>query len=70
MITTYHRPQTMDEALALLKQPNTLPSAEELFFPTRRLILFRSGSSISRLGFALAKGNDLEIGATDSAIPA
>jgi putative selenate reductase FAD-binding subunit len=25
MITTYHRPQTMDEALALLDQPNTLP---------------------------------------------
>ena len=25
MITTYHRPQTMDEALALLNQPNTLP---------------------------------------------
>jgi len=25
MITTYHRPQTLDEALALLTQPNTFP---------------------------------------------
>lgn len=25
MITTYHRPQTLDEALTLLTQPNTLP---------------------------------------------
>mgnify|MGYP000921594416 CR=1 FL=1 len=25
MITTYHRPQTLDEALTLLAQPNTLP---------------------------------------------
>ena len=25
MITAYHRPQTLDEALALLTQPNTLP---------------------------------------------
>ncbi len=25
MITTYHRPQTLDEALALLARPNTLP---------------------------------------------
>jgi putative selenate reductase FAD-binding subunit len=25
MITTYHRPRTLDEALALLKQPDTLP---------------------------------------------
>jgi CO/xanthine dehydrogenase FAD-binding subunit len=25
MITTYHRPQTLDEALALLNQPNTFP---------------------------------------------
>lgn len=25
MITTYHRPQTLDEALALLSQPNTVP---------------------------------------------
>jgi len=25
MITTYHRPQTLDEALTLLTQPITLP---------------------------------------------
>ena len=25
MITTYHRPQTLDEALTLLTQPNTFP---------------------------------------------
>jgi CO/xanthine dehydrogenase FAD-binding subunit len=25
MITTYHRPQTLDEALTLLTQPNTVP---------------------------------------------
>ena len=25
MITTYHRPQTLEEALTLLTQPNTVP---------------------------------------------
>jgi len=29
MITAYHRPQTLDEALKLLAQPNTLPLGGE-----------------------------------------
>ena len=65
MITAYHRPQTLDEALALLTQPNTLPlgGGTLLSQPTTDPV---SVVDLQRLGLdALrVKGNDLEIGAT------
>ncbi len=65
MITAYHRPQTLDEALALLTQPNTLPlgGGTLLSQPTTDPV---SVVDLQRLGLdALRiKGNDLEIGAT------
>lgn len=65
MITAYHRPQTLDEALKLLTQPNTLPlgGGTLLSQPTTDPV---SVVDLQRLGLdALrVKGNDLEIGAT------
>ncbi len=65
MITAYHRPQTLDEALALLTQPNTLPlgGGTLLSQPTTDPV---SVVDLQRLGLdsLRAKGNDLEIGAT------
>ncbi len=67
MITAYHRPQTLDEALALLTQPNTLPlgGGTLLSQPTTDPV---SVVDLQRLGLdsLRAKGNDLEIGATCS----
>lgn len=65
MITAYHRPQTLDEALALLTQPNTLPlgGGTLLSQPTTDPV---SVVDLQRLGLDTLriKGNDLEIGAT------
>ena len=73
MITTYHRPQTLDEALALLTQPNTFPlgGGTLLSHPTVDSV---SVVDLQLLGLdsLRAKGNDpstgsgqaLEIGAT------
>jgi putative selenate reductase FAD-binding subunit len=65
MITNYHRPQTMDEALALLNQPNTLPlgGGTLLSHPTTDPV---SVVDLQALGLdsLRVKGNDLEIGAT------
>jgi CO/xanthine dehydrogenase FAD-binding subunit len=65
MITAYHRPQTLDEALALLTQPNTLPlgGGTLLSQPTSDPV---SVVDLQRLGLDMlrVKGNDLEIGAT------
>lgn len=65
MITTYHRPQTLDEALMLLAQPNTLPLGGGTLLshgqpdPVSVVDLQALGlNAITR------KGNDLEIGAT------
>lgn len=65
MITTYHRPQTIDEALTLLAQPNTLPLGGGTLLshpksdPVSVVDLQALGlNTISR------KGNDLELGAT------
>jgi len=65
MITTYHRPQTLDEALALLARPNTLPLgggtllSKTAVDPVEVVDLQALGlNSINK------KGNDLEIGAT------
>jgi CO/xanthine dehydrogenase FAD-binding subunit len=65
MITTYHRPQTLDEALTLLAQPNTFPlgGGTLLSHPQTDSV---SVVDLQRLGLdsLRVKGNDLEIGAT------
>jgi CO/xanthine dehydrogenase FAD-binding subunit len=65
MITTYHRPQTLDEALALLNQPNTLPlgGGTLLSKPTADPVQVVDLQALS-LDALKRKGNDLEIGAT------
>jgi CO/xanthine dehydrogenase FAD-binding subunit len=64
MITTYHRPQTLDEALTLLSQPNTVPLGGGT------LLSHSTADSVSVVDLqALGlnrihkKGNNLEIGA-------
>jgi len=65
MITTYHRPQTLDEALTLLTQPSTVPLGGGT-------LLSRPGPApikvvdLQALGLntLTPKGNALEIGAT------
>jgi CO/xanthine dehydrogenase FAD-binding subunit len=65
MITTYHRPQTLDEALTLLAQPNTLPlgGGTLLSHPTTDSVQV---VDLQALGLdSLSKnGNNLELGAT------
>jgi len=65
MITTYHRPQSMDEALALLAQPNTLPlgGGTLLSQPRTDSVQVVDLQSLG-LDSLTKKGNDLEIGAT------
>jgi len=65
MITTYHRPQTLDEALALLSKPNTMPLGGGTLLsrpqpdPVQVVDLQALGlDSINK------KGAELEIGAT------
>ena len=65
MITTYHRPRTLDEALTLLSQPNTLPLGGGT------LLSHSKADSVSVVDLQLLgldslarKGNNLEIGAT------
>jgi CO/xanthine dehydrogenase FAD-binding subunit len=65
MITTYHRPQTLDEALALLAKPNILPlgGGTLLSQPTVDPVQVVDLQSLG-LDSIIKKGNDLEIGAT------
>ncbi|MBI5946103.1 MAG: FAD binding domain-containing protein [Chloroflexi bacterium] len=65
MITTYHRPQTLDEALNLLTQPNTVPlgGGTLLSQPTVDSVQAVDLQALG-LDFLTKKGNDLEIGAT------
>ena len=65
MITTYHRPQTLDEALTLLTQPNTVPlgGGTLLSQPTTDPVQVVDLQLLS-LNSLNKKGNDLEIGAT------
>lgn len=65
MITTYHRPQTLEEALALLKQPNTVPLGGGT------LLSQGTTDSVSVVDLQLlgldslrANGHELQIGAT------
>ncbi|MBI5824496.1 MAG: FAD binding domain-containing protein [Chloroflexi bacterium] len=79
MITAYHRPQTLDEALALLTQPNTLPLGGGTLLSQPTPFDSAQGRSVSvvdlqalGLDSLRVKGNDpsarsgqaLEIGAT------
>ena len=65
MITTYHRPQTLDEALTLLTQPNTFPlgGGTLLSQPTIDSV---SVVDLQRLGLDSLRvnGNEFQIGAT------
>ena len=65
MITTYHRPQTLEEAMTLLTQPNTVPlgGGTLLSQPTIDSV---QAVDLQALGLdsLTKKGNDLEIGAT------
>jgi len=65
MITTYHRPQTLDEALALLAQPNTFPlgGGTQLSQPQADPV---SVVDLQALGLDSLRvnGNELQIGAT------
>ncbi|MBI5962842.1 MAG: FAD binding domain-containing protein [Chloroflexi bacterium] len=65
MITTYHRPQTLEEALTLLTQPNTVPlgGGTLLSHPTTDSVQAVDLQSLG-LDSLTKKGNDLEIGAT------
>jgi len=65
MITTYHRPRTLDEALTLLTQPNTLPLGGGTFL-SRPQADSVEVVDLQALGFDTVKknGNNLEVGAT------
>ncbi len=65
MITTYHRPNTVDEALSLLTQSNTLPLGGGTLLSRPRAEPI-SVVDLQNLGLdtITQKGNDLEIGAT------
>lgn len=65
MITDYHRPRTLEEALTLLAQPNTVPLGGGTLLSRPEI------DSVSvvdlqalNLNAVARKGNDLEIGAT------
>jgi CO/xanthine dehydrogenase FAD-binding subunit len=65
MITTYHRPKTLDEALTLLSQPNRIPlgGGTLLSKPTTDPVEVVDLQALS-LDTVTKNGNNLEIGAT------
>jgi CO/xanthine dehydrogenase FAD-binding subunit len=65
MITTYHRPNTLDEALTLLTQPNTVPlgGGTLLSKPTVDAVSVVD-LQLLKLDALRVNGNDLQIGAT------
>lgn len=65
MITTYHRPQTLDEALTLLAQPNTVPLGGGTLLSTLKTDPVEV-VDLQSLGLDSINqiGNNLEIGAT------
>jgi len=65
MITAYHRPKTLDEALALLTQPNTLPLGGGTLLSREKTDSVQV-VDLQALGLnSLTKnGNNLELGAT------
>ncbi len=67
MITIYHRPQTLEEALTLLAQPNTVPLGGGTLLAARHPTADSvQAVDLQSLGLdsLTKKGNDLEIGAT------
>lgn len=68
MITTYHRPKSLDEALSLLSRPNTLPLGGGTLLSQTSLTDSVEVVDLQSLSLdAIHKrGNDLEIGATTS----
>jgi len=65
MITNYHRPQTLDEALTLLTQPNTVPlgGGTLLSKPTTDSVQVVDLQALG-LDSLTKNGNNLELGAT------
>ena len=65
MIREYHRPQTLDEALALLTEPNTVPLGGGTLLSTTRIDSVKV-VDLQALGLNTVKkqGNNLEVGAT------
>lgn len=65
MITTYHRPKTLDEALTLLTQPKTVPLGGGTLL-SQGTTAPVSVVDLQHLGLdsITVKGNELEIGAT------
>lgn len=65
MITNYHRPKTLDEALTLLSQPNTLPlGGGTLLSHIQPDPISVVDLQLLGLNQILKKGNNLEMGAT------
>jgi len=73
MITNYHRPNTLEEALTLLSQPNTLPLGGGTLLSHTSTTLSASGTAASvqvidlqllGLDNITKSGNNLELGAT------
>jgi len=65
MITDYHRPETLQETLELLKNPNTLPLGGGTLLSTLKAVSVEV-VDLQALGMGAIhkKGNNLEIGAT------
>ena len=65
MISTYHRPQTLDEALALLTQPNTVPLGGGTLL-SKATADSVAVVDLQRLGLDSLRvnGNELQMGAT------
>lgn len=65
MITIYHRPRTLDEALTLLSRPNTVPLGGGTLLSTLKTDAVEA-VDLQALGLNSLKksGNNLEIGAT------
>jgi CO/xanthine dehydrogenase FAD-binding subunit len=65
MITAYHRPQTLDEALTLLSQPNRTPLGGGTLLSHLKVDSVEAVDLQSlNLDFVKQQGNTLEIGAT------
>lgn len=66
MITTYHRPKSMDEALTLLSNPKILPLGGGTLLSHTSIADRMEVVDLQSLGldFINKKGNELEIGAT------
>jgi len=65
MITTYHRPRTLDEALTLLTQPNTVPLGGGTLLSQPTTDSVRAVDlQLLGLDWLTQKGNELQLGAT------